>query len=61
MAADKSNASILHRSLSRAQWVLLTLLMAGGASAGSILKSFTAQAGVNYDVYLETHPGVGIG
>ena len=76
---------------------MLTLLLAGSASAGSILfignsfifaygspvryyradsvtdlngegqggvpalfKSFTTQAGLNYDVYLETQPGVGI-
>jgi len=97
MAANKRNAPILHRPLWRAQWTLLTLLMAGTASAGSILfignsftfafgspvryyradsvtdlngegqggvpalfKSFTTQAGLSYDVYLETQPGVGI-
>jgi hypothetical protein len=30
----------------------------GGVPA--LFKSFTVQAGLNYDVYLETHPGVGI-
>jgi hypothetical protein len=30
----------------------------GGVPA--LFKSFTAQAGLRYDVYLETHPGVGI-
>jgi hypothetical protein len=98
MAADKGNASILHRSGWRAQWALLTLLIVSGNSwAGSILfignsftfaygspvryyradsvtdlngagqggvpalfKSFTAQAGLAYDVYLETEPGVGV-
>jgi hypothetical protein len=98
MAAEKGNAPILHCSVWRAQWALtLTLLLAGSASAGSILfignsftfaygspvryyraasvtdlngggqggvpalfKSFTAQAGLSYDVYLETEPGVGI-
>ena len=30
----------------------------GGMPA--LFKSFTVQAGLNYDVYLETHPGVGI-
>lgn len=103
MAADKSNAPILHGSLWPAQWAplmllaLLTVLRPGTSLAGSILfignsftfaygspvryyradsvtdlngegqggvpalfKSFTAQAGSNYDVYLETQPGVGI-
>jgi hypothetical protein len=97
MRADKSNTPILPRSLWCAQWALLTLLLAGTASAGSILfignsflfaygspvryyrpdsvtdlngegqggvpalfKSFTTQAGLSYEVYLETQPGVGI-
>ena len=99
MAADKSNAPILHRSLWRAQCALMLALLiaAGNSSAGSILfignsftfaygspvryyrgdsvtdlnrdgqggvpalfKSFTTQAGLSYDVYLETQPGVGI-
>jgi hypothetical protein len=98
MAAKKGNSPILHRWLWGAQWALaLTLLLAGSASAGSILfignsftfaygspvryyraesvtdlngagqggvpalfKSFTAQAGLSYEVYLETEPGVGI-
>src|SRR3984957_2201672 len=99
MAADKSNAPILHRSLWRAQCALMLALLiaAGNSSAGSILfignsftfaygspvryyrgdsvtdlnrdgqggvpalfKSFTSQAGLSYDVYLETEPGVGL-
>jgi hypothetical protein len=99
MAAEKSNAPILHRSLWGAQWALTLALLiaAGNSSAGSILfignsftfaygspvryyradsvtdldgggqggvpalfKSFTAQADLSYDVYLETEPGVGI-
>ena len=99
MAAEKSNAPILHRSLWGAQCALMLALLiaAGNSSAGSILfignsftfaygsavryyrgdsvtdlngegqggvpalfKSFTAQAGLSYDVYLETQPGVGI-
>lgn len=99
MAADKSNAPILHRPLWRTQWALALslLLVAGNSFAGSILfignsftfaygspvryyrsdtvtdlssggqggvpalfKSFSAQAGLSYDVYLETEPGVGI-
>lgn len=107
MAADKGNATILHRALWRAQWALLALLAsglmtpalmaAGSASAVSILfignsftyahgspvryyradsvtdlngdgqggvpalfKSFATQAGLSYDVYLETRPSVGI-
>jgi hypothetical protein len=99
MAADKSNAPILHRSLWGAQCLLMLALLiaAGNSSAGSLLfignsftfaygspvryyradsvtdlngeaqggvpalfKSFATQAGLNYDVYLETQPGVGI-
>jgi hypothetical protein len=36
----------------------LNSLGTGGMPA--LFKSFTAQAGLNYDVYLETEPGVGI-
>jgi hypothetical protein len=34
----------------------------GGVQGGvpALFKAFTAQAGLNYDVYLETEPGVGI-
>jgi hypothetical protein len=99
MAAEKSNAPILHRALRGAQCALMLVLLiaAGNSSAGSILfignsftfaygspvryyradsvtdlngegqggvpalfKSFTTQAGLSYEVYLETQPGVGI-
>jgi hypothetical protein len=99
MAAEKSNAPILHRSLWGAQCALMLVLLmaAGNSSAGTILfignsftfaygspvryyraesvtdlngegqggvpalfKSFTTQAGLSYEVYLETQPGVGI-
>jgi hypothetical protein len=32
----------------------------GQGGVPALFKSFTAQAGLNYDVYLETQPGVGI-
>jgi hypothetical protein len=32
----------------------------GQGGVPALFKSFTAQAGLNYDVYLETEPGVGI-
>ena len=99
MAAERSNAPILHRSRWGAQCALLLALLiaAGNSSAGTILfignsftfaygspvryyraesvtdlngegqggvpalfKSFTTQAGLSYEVYLETQPGVGI-
>jgi len=33
---------------------------AGQGGVPALFKSFTVQAGLNYDVYLETEPGVGI-
>jgi len=39
----------------------VTDLNSGGqGGVPALFKSFTAQAGLNYDVYLETEPGVGI-
>ncbi|HEY6619273.1 MAG TPA: hypothetical protein VIY68_07000 [Steroidobacteraceae bacterium] len=32
----------------------------GQGGVPALFKSFTSQAGLSYDVYLETHPGVGI-
>jgi hypothetical protein len=32
----------------------------GNGGVPSLFKSFTAQAGLSYDVYLETHPGIGL-